>query len=103
MRIAREEVFGPVGCVFPFSHLDEAIALANDTPFGLSASIWTTTTGHAERFVRECRVGACWVNCYGIFDVAAPWGIVKLSGVGRELGRNGLDAFLETKTIFRGS
>jgi aldehyde dehydrogenase (NAD+) len=101
MRVVREEIFGPVGCIFPFSNFDQAIEMANDTKFGLAAAIWTKTDSLAERFIRECRVGTCWVNCYGYFDTVAPWGGMKLSGRGRELGRDGVDAFLETKTVFR--
>ena len=100
-KIAQEEVFGPVGAVFSFAELDDAIQLANATSYGLAAAVWTTTPSVAEHFVRELRVGTCWVNCYGAFDTNAPWGGMKQSGIGRELGRDGLDAFLETKTVFR--
>lgn len=101
MRIMREEVFGPVGCVAPFKTLDEAIQRANASDFGLAAAVWTRTPSSAERFARECRAGTCWVNCYAMFDTTAPWGGIKASGLGRELGREGIDGFLEPKTIFR--
>jgi aldehyde dehydrogenase (NAD+) len=99
MAIAREEVFGPVGAVIPVSGVDEAIAVANDRTFGLAASIWTRDPAAAERFARAVRAGTCWINCYEYFDSVAPWGGRKLSGVGRELGVEGIDAFLETKTV----
>jgi aldehyde dehydrogenase (NAD+) len=99
-RISREEVFGPVGTLYTFETDEEAIALSNDTEFGLCASIWTNDRGRVDKAVREIRAGTCWVNCFGYFDTVAPWGGVKLSGVGRELGRLGIEAYLEPKTVF---
>jgi acyl-CoA reductase-like NAD-dependent aldehyde dehydrogenase len=99
--IYREEVFGPVGVMNRFDSLDEAIRRANDSRYGLAGAIWTKNTADSERFVRELRAGAVWVNCYGYFDPAAPWGGRKQSGYGRELGREGIDAFLETKAVYR--
>lgn len=101
MQICREEVFGPVGTILPFSGLEEAIHIANDREFGLAAAIWTLNHREAEQFARETRAGTCWINCYEYFDTVAPWGGRKLSGQGRELGVEGIDEFLETKTIVR--
>jgi len=99
--IAREEVFGPVGCLLPFADKEEAIAMANDTEFGLSASLWTSETDFAERFAQAARVGTCWINSFGLFETVAPWGGTKGSGFGRELGSRGLEPFLNPKTVYR--
>ena len=96
-----EEIFGPVGIVRSFSGLDEAIGLANDTKFGLAGGVWTASTASAERFVRELRVGTVWVNCYGWFDTTSPWGGRGASGFGKELGFEGLEEYLLTKSTFR--
>jgi aldehyde dehydrogenase (NAD+) len=101
MRISQEEVFGPVGALYAFDSLEEAIAIANGTSYGLAAAIWTRSSAQSERFVREVRTGTCWVNCYGYFDSTSPWGGRKMSGYGRELGRDGVEGFLETKVVFR--
>ncbi|MFI9583131.1 aldehyde dehydrogenase family protein [Streptomyces sp. NPDC052236] len=101
MRITREEVFGPVGCVYPVDSTEEAITAANDTDYGLSASVWTSDLDFADRFVTEVRVGTCWVNCFGYFATEVPWGGVKLSGQGRELGVAALDEFMDGKSVFR--
>ncbi|WP_411080421.1 aldehyde dehydrogenase family protein [Streptomyces sp. cmx-18-6] len=100
-RISREEVFGPVGCVYPFTDLDEVVALANDSDYGLSASVWTSRPGTADSFAERVRVGTCWVNCFGYFLPYVPWGGVKLSGNGHDLGREGIEAFLSTKVVYR--
>jgi aldehyde dehydrogenase (NAD+) len=101
MPINRQEVFGPVGTVIPFSDIDEAIHITNDREFGLAAAIWTRSQQTADLFSRKVRAGTCWVNCYEYLDTVAPWGGRKLSGTGRELGFEGIEQFLETKTIFR--
>jgi acyl-CoA reductase-like NAD-dependent aldehyde dehydrogenase len=101
MRINRQEVFGPVGTIIPFSDLDEAIHIANDRDFGLAAAVWTRNQKTADLFARKLRTGTCWINCYEYFDTVAPWGGRKLSGTGRELGVQGIEAFLEEKTIVR--
>jgi aldehyde dehydrogenase (NAD+) len=99
--INRQEVFGPVGTIIPFSDIDEAIHIANDRDFGLAAAIWTRSERTSDHFLRKVRAGTCWVNCYEYFDTVAPWGGRKLSGIGRELGFEGIEQFLETKTIVR--
>ena len=100
MRVAREEVFGPVGCVFRVRDLDAAIRHANDSPFGLSASVWASDETVLERFVERSQVGVCWVNTFGLFDPGVPWGGTKMSGYGRELGKDALDAFTTAKTVY---
>ncbi|NUW37165.1 aldehyde dehydrogenase family protein [Nonomuraea sp. SMC257] len=100
MEISREEVFGPVGCVYPFDGFDEGVGAANDTEYGLSASVWTGDRKVADRFAAVVRAGTCWINCFGYFMEYAPWGGVKKSGLGRELGAEGLEEFLVTKTLY---
>lgn len=99
-RIAREEIFGPVACVMPFDTDDEALAMANDTPFGLAAAVWTRDMFRALRYTRRLRAGTVWVNHSQPAPVEGPWGGFKQSGLGRELGRWGADAYLETKQVY---
>ncbi len=100
MKIMREEIFGPVAMVGTFSDEDEAIALANDTRFGLAAGIYTSDVGRAHRVAAQVQAGTVWVNTYGMFDAAIPYGGFKLSGFGKELGREALDLYLQTKTVW---
>jgi aldehyde dehydrogenase (NAD+) len=95
MRIAREEIFGPVMSVLKFKNEDELIRRANDTNFGLAAAVWTRDVAKAHRYAREVRAGTVWVNCYDVFDAGAPFGGFKQSGLGRELGEAGLDGLLQ--------
>ncbi|WP_029004883.1 aldehyde dehydrogenase family protein [Azorhizobium doebereinerae] len=90
MRIAQEEIFGPVVCVLPFDTEDEAVALANGTEFGLAMSIWTRDIGRAHRVAHRMQAGIVWINDHHRIDPASPWGGFKMSGIGRE---NGLIAF----------
>jgi betaine-aldehyde dehydrogenase len=99
MTIAREEIFGPVGTVIPFDEPEEAIRLANDTKYGLAASIWTQDVSRAHTLSRTVRAGAVWVNGWAAIDPALPWGGMKTSGIGRELGYAGILANTEDKVI----
>ncbi|MRG95187.1 aldehyde dehydrogenase family protein [Polyangium spumosum] len=99
MRIAREEIFGPVLTVTPFDTEEEAIALANDTEYGLAAAVWTKSLTRAHRVIRELRAGITWVNTYHPTFNEMPWGGYKQSGTGRELGLYGIEAYLETKQV----
>lgn len=94
-----EEIFGPVVCIRPFDSEDEAIGLANDTRFGLAAAVMSADDARCERVARAFRAGIVWVNCSQPTFTEAPWGGYKQSGIGRELGRWGLDNYLETKQI----
>jgi betaine-aldehyde dehydrogenase len=100
MRIAREEIFGPVMAVIPFDTVDDAIRIANDTEYGLAAALWTTDMRKALRVGRVVRAGTVWINDAQISPSEAIWGGFKQSGFGRELGRYGLDAYLERKQIY---
>lgn len=99
MRIARDEIFGPVLSVLKFSDVDEIARRANNTNFGLAAAVWSRDIGKAHRLASKVRAGTVWVNCYDVFDAAAPFGGFKQSGLGRELGEAGLDAYTEAKTV----
>jgi len=99
MRIAREEIFGPVMSVIPFDTEEEAIAIANDTEYGLAAAVWTKSVTRAHRVIRELRAGITWVNTYHPTFNEMPWGGYKQSGTGRELGLYGIEAYLETKQV----
>ncbi len=98
--IAREEIFGPVMSVIPFDGEEEALRIANDTHYGLAAAVWTRDIFKALRTVRALRAGIVWVNHMQPTPVEAPWGGVKQSGFGRELGSWGLDEYLEAKQVY---
>lgn len=98
-RIMREEVFGPVVAASPFHSLEEIIEEANDTTYGLSAGVWTNDVKKAHRVAHALKAGTVWINTYHMYDNALPFGGYKQSGWGRELGRNSLDAYLETKSV----
>jgi len=99
MRIAREEIFGPVVCALPFKDLPDAIQKGNDTPFGLAAGVWTRDLTKAHQAAAALDAGTVWVNCYNAFDNASPWGGFKQSGWGREKGPYGLDLFTQIKSV----
>src|SRR5271154_6123038 len=98
-RIAREEIFGPVAAVIPFDDEADALRIANDTPFGLAAAVWSRDIYRALRMVKAIRAGVIWVNHMQPTYVEAPWGGFKQSGFGRELGIHGIDEYLETKQV----
>ena len=99
MPIARDEIFGPVMSVLPFREVDEVIARGNRTWAGLAAAVWTRDVGKAFKLANGLRAGTVWVNCYDVFDAAAPFGGFKQSGVGRELGEYALQLYTEVKTV----
>jgi acyl-CoA reductase-like NAD-dependent aldehyde dehydrogenase len=100
MKIAREEIFGPVLAVIPFKEFSEVIEKANDTFYGLAAGIWTRDLKKAYRAARLLKAGSVWVNTYGALDVMAPFGGFKQSGFGREFGQEVLSLYTETKTVW---
>ena len=100
MKIAREEIFGPVICALPFDTLEEAVARGNATSFGLGGGVWTQNIGNAHRVAQGLRTGSVWVNCYQLMDPAVPFGGYKTSGIGRESGREHIEEFLETKAVW---
>ncbi len=99
MSIAQDEIFGPVMSVLKFREWDELIQRANQTFYGLAAAVWTRDVAKAHDFAHRVRAGTIWVNCYDVFDAAAPFGGFKMSGQGRELGEDGLRPYTETKTV----
>jgi len=99
MRIVREEIFGPVVTVQTFKTEAEAVELANDTPYGLAGGVFTSDCARALRVIREIRAGITWINCYNPTFNEAPWGGYKMSGIGRELGVQGLEEYQEVKQI----
>lgn len=98
-RLMKEEIFGPVVCIVPFDSFDEAVAIANDTEYGLSASVWSKDIVKATKMARSLDVGTVWINCWMVRDLNMPFGGVKSSGVGREGGNHSLEFFSEIKTI----
>jgi phenylacetaldehyde dehydrogenase len=99
MSIMQDEVFGPVVTVTPFKDPDDAIVMANDTRFGLGASIWTTNLNTMHKYVPQIEAGTVWVNAHNLPDQNMPFGGYKQSGIGREHGRAALDNYLETKSV----
>ncbi len=99
MKIAEEEIFGPVMSIIRFKDMSEVIERANRTVYGLAAAVWTRDIGKAHAIANSVRAGTVWVNCYDVFDAGAPFGGFKQSGMGRELGEYGLQQYTEIKTV----
>jgi aldehyde dehydrogenase (NAD+) len=99
MKIAEEEIFGPVMSIIPFKSIDEVIDRANRTNYGLAAAVWSRDIGKAHAVANGVRAGTVWVNCYNVLDTRAPFGGFKQSGIGRELGEYGLQQYTEIKTV----
>jgi len=100
MKIAREEIFGPVLAVLPFDDVPDVVAQANGTIYGLAAGVWTRDVAKAHRVARAVRAGTVWVNTYNLYDPALPFGGFKQSGFGRDLGYEAIEGYLETKSVW---
>src|SRR5512142_2224407 len=99
MKVVQEEIFGPVVTAMPFSKPEELLPRANDTVYGLAAAVWTRDISKAHQVASELRAGTVWINCYNIFDAALPFGGYKQSGWGREMGKEALELYKETKAV----
>jgi acyl-CoA reductase-like NAD-dependent aldehyde dehydrogenase len=99
-RLVQDEIFGPVLTVQVFDTEEEAVALANGTPYGLAAGLHTKDVARVHRVAAKLEAGLIWVNTYGILDVSLPFGGYKASGYGREYGPEGLDEYLQTKSVY---
>ena len=100
MRIGQEEVFGPVLSVITFDDEEHALAIANDTQFGLASGVWTTDIGRAFRMSEKIKAGMVWINTYRAVSFLAPFGGYKQSGIGRESGQEAIEEYLQTKTVW---
>ncbi|XAH25718.1 aldehyde dehydrogenase family protein [Xylophilus sp. GW821-FHT01B05] len=99
-RVVQEEIFGPVLTAMPYDDLDEVAAQANDTPYGLGASIWSNNLSRVHQLIPKIRAGSVWVNCHTMLDPGMPFGGYKQSGIGRDLGRDSINGYLETKSVY---
>ena len=100
MRVVREEIFGPVLVAMRWTDVDDLIAKANDSPYGLAAGLWTNDLAKAHRIAAAIKAGTVWINCYNLTDPASPFGGYKQSGWGREMGRAVLEQYTETKSVW---
>ena len=100
MTISREEIFGPVLAAIEFADVDEAIARANDSPYGLAAGVWTRDIKKAHYVARKLQAGTVWINTYNVYDTAAPFGGYKQSGFGREMSAHALEHYTQVKTVW---
>ena len=100
MRIAREEIFGPVAAAIPFKDENDAVLQGNDTTYGLAAAVWTRDVSRAHRIARALKAGTVWINCYGTGDTGMPFGGYKQSGFGRENGKYAIDLFTQVKSVY---
>ena len=99
MKVVQEEIFGPVVAAIPFDNFDDLVTRANDSMYGLAAGIWTKDISKAHRLAASLRAGTVWINCYNIFDAALPFGGYKQSGWGREMGKDVLELYTQTKAV----
>jgi len=100
MRIAQEEIFGPVAAVIEVEDVDEAVSVANDTRYGLASAVWTSDLSKAHRVARGIKAGTVWVNTSGLYDPGVSFGGYKQSGFGRELGKHSMEGYSQTKSIW---
>jgi acyl-CoA reductase-like NAD-dependent aldehyde dehydrogenase len=100
MKIAREEIFGPVLATIRFKDEEAALATANDSPYGLAAAIWTKDIKRAHRIARALKAGTIWINTYNQYSAAAAFGGYKMSGLGRELGPHAIDHYTQIKSVW---
>ncbi len=99
-RIAREEIFGPVLATLRFKDAEDAVKVGNDTVYGLAAAVWTRDVSKAHRIARAIKAGTVWVNTYNLYDPALPFGGFKESGFGRDQGRDALEKYTQTKSVW---
>jgi acyl-CoA reductase-like NAD-dependent aldehyde dehydrogenase len=100
MRVAQEEIFGPVLAVIPFDDVEDAVRKANDVPFGLAAGIWTKDVKKAHNVARRIQAGTVWINAYNFYDAGMPFGGYKQSGFGRDLGPDCLMDYSQVKSVW---
>jgi acyl-CoA reductase-like NAD-dependent aldehyde dehydrogenase len=100
MKIAREEIFGPVAATIPFKDENDAVFQGNDTTYGLAAAVWSNNISRAHKVARALKAGTVWVNCYGMIDTMMPFGGYKQSGFGREGGKHVIDLFTQIKSVY---